>query len=106
MRPKLWLPTCAVLSRFRGITAPRAGLPGPAAAGADGYLLEGISRDGLQHSLLLVTAGEKVFPSELATVLSTVASVRRERPTRRRSRPRLGMAGYERIPAVRSVDRE
>jgi two-component system nitrate/nitrite response regulator NarL len=39
------------------------------AAGAAGYLLENISRDGLQHSLQLMSAGENVFPSELATML-------------------------------------
>jgi two-component system nitrate/nitrite response regulator NarL len=39
-------------------------------AGASGYVLENISREGLKHSLLLVSAGEKVFPSELATALS------------------------------------
>jgi two-component system nitrate/nitrite response regulator NarL len=40
------------------------------AAGAAGYILEDISRDGLQHSLGLVTAGENVFPSDLANALS------------------------------------
>jgi two-component system nitrate/nitrite response regulator NarL len=39
-------------------------------AGASGYVLENISREGLKHSLLLVSAGEKVFPSELANALS------------------------------------
>lgn len=55
------------------------------AAGAAGYLLENISRDGLKHSLQLVSAGEKVFPSELAGALSgssfragPVGDVRRE----------------------------
>ena len=38
------------------------------AAGADGYLLQNISREGLRESLKLVEAGEKVFPTELATV--------------------------------------
>jgi two-component system nitrate/nitrite response regulator NarL len=38
------------------------------AAGACGYLLETISRDALRESLKLVTAGEKVFPSELASL--------------------------------------
>lgn len=36
------------------------------AEGVRGYLLETISRDGLLQSLKLITAGEKVFPSELA----------------------------------------
>jgi two-component system nitrate/nitrite response regulator NarL len=40
------------------------------AAGASGYLLESISREGLKHSLQLVSAGEKVFPSDLAGALS------------------------------------
>lgn len=39
-------------------------------AGASGYLIENISREGLKHSLLLVTVGENVFPSELANALS------------------------------------
>jgi two-component system nitrate/nitrite response regulator NarL len=39
------------------------------AEGGFGYLLEGISRDGLLHSLSLVSVGEKVFPSELASAL-------------------------------------
>ena len=43
-------------------------------AGAAGYLLENISPDGLEHSLRLAVTGECVFPSELATVLSTSAS--------------------------------
>jgi two-component system nitrate/nitrite response regulator NarL len=38
------------------------------AEGACGYLLETISRDGLRGSLKLVTSGEKVFPSELASL--------------------------------------
>jgi two-component system nitrate/nitrite response regulator NarL len=44
------------------------------AAGACGYLLEDISRDGLLHSLRLVSAGENVFPSALASALSALAS--------------------------------
>ena len=44
------------------------------AAGAAGYLLENISRDGLQHSLSLVSAGENVFPSDLANALSNSTS--------------------------------
>jgi DNA-binding NarL/FixJ family response regulator len=44
------------------------------ACGANGYLLESISPDGLQHSLALVSAGENVFPSELATQFSATAA--------------------------------
>src|SRR5579883_491385 len=40
------------------------------AAGAAGYLLESISREGLYHSLRLVRAGERVLPSELASALA------------------------------------
>src|SRR5215216_439756 len=40
------------------------------AAGASGYLLENLSRDALQKSLTLVRTGEKVFPSELASIIS------------------------------------
>jgi|WetSurMetagenome_2_1015567.scaffolds.fasta_scaffold19466_5 two-component system, NarL family, nitrate/nitrite response regulator NarL len=55
------------------------------AAGASGYLIESISREGLKHSLGLVNAGENVFPSELASALSSArfrsrgpAEIRRE----------------------------
>ena len=44
------------------------------AAGASGYLLERISRDALRESLNLVNAGEKVFPSELATLFPVLTS--------------------------------
>jgi two-component system, NarL family, nitrate/nitrite response regulator NarL len=44
------------------------------AAGACGYLLETISPDALQNSLNLVIAGEKVFPSELASLFPMLAS--------------------------------
>jgi two-component system nitrate/nitrite response regulator NarL len=52
-------------------------------AGASGYLIENISREGLKHSIMLVSAGEKVFPSELANALtdsefSCPADLRRE----------------------------
>jgi two-component system, NarL family, nitrate/nitrite response regulator NarL len=43
------------------------------AAGASGYLLESISRDALRESLKLVDAGEKVFPSELASLFPMIA---------------------------------
>ena len=43
------------------------------AAGASGYLLENISRDALRESLRLVDAGEKVFPSELASQIPILA---------------------------------
>jgi two-component system nitrate/nitrite response regulator NarL len=43
-------------------------------AGANGFLLENISRDAFQESLRLVFAGEKVFPSGLATFISGLAS--------------------------------
>lgn len=44
------------------------------AAGAVGYLVERISSNTLQHSLGLVSAGEIVFPSELANALFASAS--------------------------------
>jgi two-component system, NarL family, nitrate/nitrite response regulator NarL len=44
------------------------------AAGASGYLLENISRDALGKSLILVGAGGKVFPPELARYLPDLAS--------------------------------
>lgn len=45
-------------------------LSGCYAAGAAGCLLKNISRDALAESLKLVSAGEKVFPSRLASLLS------------------------------------
>jgi two-component system nitrate/nitrite response regulator NarL len=39
------------------------------AAGVDGYLMKEISYDALLQSLQLVMVGEKVFPTELATLL-------------------------------------
>jgi two-component system nitrate/nitrite response regulator NarL len=44
------------------------------AAGAFGFLLESISRDALGESLRLVSSGEKVFPSELASLFPMLAS--------------------------------
>ena len=41
-------------------------------AGACGYLIENISREGLRRSLHLVSAGENVFPSELANALGAL----------------------------------
>jgi two-component system nitrate/nitrite response regulator NarL len=44
------------------------------AAGAFGFLLKNISRSALAESLRLVAAGEKIFPSRLASLLSGLAS--------------------------------
>jgi two-component system, NarL family, nitrate/nitrite response regulator NarL len=41
------------------------------AVGVDGYLLKTISADALQQSLLLVRLGEKVFPTDLAGLLTS-----------------------------------
>ena len=65
---KIWAPQAKVV-----FLAPQFDMPTLSAcitAGAAGYLREDISRDGLEHSLLLVSAGEHVFPSELAGALS------------------------------------
>jgi two-component system, NarL family, nitrate/nitrite response regulator NarL len=43
------------------------------ARGASGYLLEDLSTEALQKSLMLVSAGEKVFPSALAPFLANSA---------------------------------
>jgi two-component system nitrate/nitrite response regulator NarL len=69
---KAWAPQVKVV-----FLAPHLDMPALSAcfaAGGAGYLLEDISRDGLQHSLLLVGGGENVFPSELANALSASAS--------------------------------
>jgi two-component system, NarL family, nitrate/nitrite response regulator NarL len=44
------------------------------ASGAFGYLLKDISRNALQESLRLVSVGEKVFPSRLASLMAGLAS--------------------------------
>jgi len=43
------------------------------AAGASGFLLKKISAGALEESIRLVRAGEKVFPSELATMILAIA---------------------------------
>jgi two-component system nitrate/nitrite response regulator NarL len=40
-------------------------------AGADGYLLKNMSADALHQSLRLVLLGEKVFPTDLASLLTS-----------------------------------
>ncbi|HJU19099.1 MAG TPA: response regulator transcription factor [Stellaceae bacterium] len=47
-------------------------------AGASGYLLENISSSALQESLRLVSAGGKVFPPEMAALISGFLSKRDE----------------------------
>ncbi len=49
-------------------------LSGCYTAGASGFLLKSISRDALAESLRLVSAGEKVFPSRLASLLAGLTS--------------------------------
>lgn len=65
---RAWAPEAKVV--FIAPALDMAALVACFAAGASGYLLENISREGLKHSLQLVSAGEKVFPSELAGALS------------------------------------
>jgi two-component system, NarL family, nitrate/nitrite response regulator NarL len=56
-------------------------------AGADGYLLKNISLQGLTQSLELAMLGEKVFPTQLATLLAE-GRANSERPMfRGNSRP-------------------
>jgi two-component system nitrate/nitrite response regulator NarL len=45
-------------------------LAGALSAGVDGYLLKNMSADALHHSLRLVLLGEKVFPTDLARLLT------------------------------------
>lgn len=49
-------------------------LSGYFAAGASGYLLEKISADAFEESIRLVRAGEKVFPSQLASLFPGFAT--------------------------------
>lgn len=66
---KAWAPDARVV--FLAPALDMQALGACFAAGAAGYLLESISREGLEHSLRLVSAGENVFASELAGALST-----------------------------------
>lgn len=67
-----WAPTTKIVFLANDIDIEV--LSGCYAAGAAGYLLKSISRDALAESLRLVSAGEKVFPSRLATLLSGLAT--------------------------------
>ncbi len=64
---RAWAPATKLV--FLAPTLDMRGLIACFAAGAQGYLLETLSREGLQHSLRLVGAGGNVFPSELADAL-------------------------------------
>jgi two-component system nitrate/nitrite response regulator NarL len=61
----------ACLFALAGFLAPT----GRFTAGASGYFLQDISADGLLHSLRLVNSGENVFPSALASALSSAAKL-------------------------------
>jgi two-component system nitrate/nitrite response regulator NarL len=63
---KAWRPTARIVFVVPNLDIEV--MTGCFAAGAQGYLLETISRDALRESLKLVSAGEKVFPSELASL--------------------------------------
>ena len=67
-RVRAWAPGAKVV--ILAPTLDQSALRASFAQGAAGYLLENISRDGLQCSLQLVSAGENVLPSQLATALS------------------------------------
>src|SRR6266480_2669386 len=60
---KAWLPETKVVLLAETLDIGRLGEC--FAAGASGYLLEDLSGEALEKSLTLVSAGEKVFPSEL-----------------------------------------
>lgn len=66
---RAWAPAAKVVFIAPSFDVPA--LMASFAANASGYLTQTISREGLEHSLRLVNAGEKVFPSELARHLST-----------------------------------
>jgi len=69
---KAWAPKGKVV--FIAPTFDMHALTACFAAGAVGHIVESISREALQHSLGLVLAGEKIFPSELADALSAAAA--------------------------------
>lgn len=64
-------------------------------AGADGYLLKNMSVEALLQSLHLVMLGEKVFPTQLATLLVEGKTVRPERPLFRRVDTTTGLSERE-----------
>jgi two-component system nitrate/nitrite response regulator NarL len=68
---RAWAPEVKVI--FVAAALDVRALIGCFAAGARGYLIENISREGLKHSLRLVSAGENVFPSELADTLTALS---------------------------------
>ncbi|MEQ8393545.1 response regulator transcription factor [Thalassobaculum sp.] len=61
---------------FLGNTVELPRLIAALTAGADGYLLKDLSANALLQSLTLVLLGEKVFPTDLATVLTSARGVR------------------------------
>ena len=63
-------------------------------AGADGYLLKNISLQGLTQSLELAMLGEKVFPTQLATLLAE-GKASSERPMFRGSARPNGLSERE-----------
>ena len=67
---RAWAPDAKVV--FLAAALDPAALCAGFAAGGYGYLVKTISSEGLKHSLFLVGAGEKVFPSELVNVLSVL----------------------------------
>jgi two-component system, NarL family, nitrate/nitrite response regulator NarL len=72
---RAWAPDASVV--FIAPSLDTLALSACFAAGASGYLVENMSREGLKHSLLLVSAGEKVFPTELASLLTSGARISR-----------------------------
>jgi two-component system nitrate/nitrite response regulator NarL len=63
-------------------------------AGIDGYLLKNISLQGLTQSLELAMLGEKVFPTQLATLLSAGKMIT-ERPIFRSAARTNGLSDRE-----------
>jgi two-component system nitrate/nitrite response regulator NarL len=78
-------PESRIVVLSNALAAPA--LAGALDAGADGYLLKNISLQGLTQSLELAMLGEKVFPTQLATLLAE-GRANSERPMfRGNSRP-------------------
>jgi len=73
---KAWAPDARVVFIAPVLDTPA--LSACFAAGASGYVIESISREGLKHSLRLVSAGENVFPSDLAGALTALSGEGRE----------------------------
>jgi two-component system nitrate/nitrite response regulator NarL len=67
-------------------------------------LLENLSRDALQKSLTLISIGEKVFPSELASIIAGLASQQQRAADTECDNPDLSYRELEILRSLTSGD--